>query len=261
VLAAHLRLVRAGFDRYAVYRTASLAALGTNSVFGLLRASVLLAVIGAAGPVAGYDAATVVTYVWLGQGLIGLVDLWGVGELAERVRTGEIAVDLSRPWDLQAAMLSLDMGRAGFALLVRFVPPVVLGALFFPFRMPVHVHTWPAFAASLLLAVVVCQQFRFLLELTAFWLLDVRGVRAVWLTTSGLLCGLVVPLAFLPAGVRAVLAASPFPAMIQTPIDVFTERGPAGALLAGQLLWAVLLVAVGRLVLRRATRKLVLQGG
>ena len=230
MLAAHLRLARAGFDRYAVYRTASLAGMVTNSVFGLLRAAVLLAVIAAGGPVAGYDAATVVTFVWLGQGLIGLVDLWGVGELAERVRTGAVAVDLSRPWDLQAALLATDLGRAGFALLVRFAPPVVLGALFFPFRLPVHALTWPAFAASLLLAVVVCQQFRFLLAL-------------------------------LPAAARAALAASPFPAMMQTPIDVFTERAPAGSLLAGQLLWAAVLVAIGRLVLRRATRKLVVQGG
>jgi ABC-2 type transport system permease protein len=261
VLAAHLRLVRAGFDRYATYRTASLAGMTTNSVFGLLRAAVLLAVVGAAGPVAGYDAATVVTYVWLGQGLLGVVDLWGVGELAERIRTGAFAVDLSRPWDLQAALLATDLGRAGFAVLVRFVPPVVLGAAFFPFRAPAAALTWPAFAASVLLAVVVCQQFRFLLDLSAFWLLDARGVRAVWAVASGVLCGLVAPLAFLPAGARAALAASPFPAMMQTPIDVFTERGAAGPLLAGQLLWAVLLVAAGRLVLHRATRRLVVQGG
>ena len=176
--------------------------------------------------------------------------------------TGQaVAIDLSRPWDLQAALLVTDLGRAGFALLVRFAPPVVLGALFFPFRLPTAALTWPAFAASLLLAVVACQQFRFLLDLTAFWLLHVRGVRAVWASTSGVLCGLVVPFAFLPAGARTALAASPFPAMIQIPIDVFLERAPADGLLARQLLWVLLLVATGRLVLRRATRRLVVQGG
>jgi ABC-2 type transport system permease protein len=35
----------AGFERYAAYRTASLAGLFTNTVFGLLRVSVLLAVV------------------------------------------------------------------------------------------------------------------------------------------------------------------------------------------------------------------------
>lgn len=142
VLAAHLRLVRAGFDRHATYRMASLAGLVTNSVFGLLRVAVLLAVVGAAGPVVGYDAAAVVTYVWLGQGLIAVVNLWAGGELSERVRSGEIAVDLSRPWDLQSALIATDLGRAAHAVVVRLVPPVVLGALLFPFRWPVRPGTW-----------------------------------------------------------------------------------------------------------------------
>jgi ABC-2 type transport system permease protein len=49
--------------------------------------------------------------------------------------------------------------------------------------------------------------------------------------------------------------------MLQTPIDVFGERGSAAALLAHQVVWAVLLIAAGRFVLARATRKLVVQGG
>jgi ABC-2 type transport system permease protein len=49
--------------------------------------------------------------------------------------------------------------------------------------------------------------------------------------------------------------------MFQTPIDVFLERGdPLGAL-AGQLVWVVLLLAAGRVVLRRGARRLVVQGG
>jgi ABC-2 type transport system permease protein len=260
VLAAHLRLVRAGFDRHARYRAASLAGLFTNTVFGLLRAAVLLAVV-AAGPVAGYDAADLVVFVFLGQGLIAVVDIWVVGELAARVRTGEIAVDLARPWDLQAALLVTDVGRAGHAALVRLLPPLAVGALLFPFRWPSSPVTPLLFALSALLAVVVCHQIRFLLDLTAFWLLDVRGVRAVWATVGPLLCGLVVPLAFLPDPARAVLALTPFPAVLQTPIDVFAERGPVLPLLAHQVAWAVLLVAAGRLVLRRGTRRLVVQGG
>jgi ABC-2 type transport system permease protein len=49
--------------------------------------------------------------------------------------------------------------------------------------------------------------------------------------------------------------------MLQAPIDVAIGRGPAGPLLAIQLAWAVLLLATGRLVLARAVRTLVIQGG
>ncbi len=54
---------------------------------------------------------------------------------------------------------------------------------------------------------------------------------------------------------------TPFPALFQTPIDVFTERGDGLGLLAAQLAWAALLLLLGRLVLTRGARRLVVQGG
>jgi viologen exporter family transport system permease protein len=261
VLSPYPQLVRAGFRRYATYRQAALAGLTTNVVFGLLRASVLVAVLAQHGPIAGYDVATAVTYVWLGQGLLNVVNLWSDRELAQRVRTGDIVVDLGRPWDLQAALLAADLGRAGHAVLMRLLPPMAFGALFFPFRWPQHAATWPLFAVSMLLAVAVSFGIRFLLNLSAFWLLDARGVLAVWGTVGGLLSGLILPLAWFPAWAQAVLAWIPFPALFQMPIDVFLERGDPFGILARQLAWAAVLFALGRAALTRGTRRLVVQGG
>jgi hypothetical protein len=53
----------------------------------------------------------------------------------------------------------------------------------------------------------------------------------------------------------------PVPALFQTPIDVFTERGGGPALLGRQLAWAALLLLAGRVALRRGARRLVVQGG
>ena len=50
------------------------AAVVTNSVFGFLRFAVMLAVIDAGTrTVAGYDEPQLATFVWAGQGLIGVV--------------------------------------------------------------------------------------------------------------------------------------------------------------------------------------------
>jgi ABC-2 type transport system permease protein len=261
VLSPYLLLVRAGFRRHSTYLTASLAGLFTNTVFGLLRVAVLLAVVEQTGRAAGYDAASVSAFVWLGQGLLAVVLLWGGGELAERVRSGDVAIDMSRPWDLQLALLATDLGRAGHAVVFRFVPQVAVGALLFPFRWPVHWWTFPLFAGSVLLAITISAQIRFMIDLTAFWVIDTRGLRTVYNSGSGLLSGLTVPLAFFPDAFRAAVYATPIPAILQTPIDVFTERDGVAWLLAGQLFWAVALLAVARFVLSRATRKLVVQGG
>nr|BFE47952.1 ABC-2 family transporter protein [Saccharothrix mutabilis subsp. capreolus] len=256
---AYAHLALAGFRRYSTYRQAMFAGLAANVVFGLLRTAVLVATVGAA-PVAGYDAASVVTYVWLGQGLLAFVVLWGESQLSERIRTGDVVVDLYRPWHLQAALLAEDVGRAAYAAAVRLVPPVAIGALLFPFRWPAP-HTWPLFAVSAVLALVISFGLRFILNCTAFWLLDSRGVRNMYEVASGLVCGLIVPLAFMPEWARGVLWATPFPYLIQAPIDVFLERGPQWTVIALQAFWAVVVLAAGHFVLSRAVRKVVVQGG
>ncbi len=58
-----------------------------------------------------------------------------------------------------------------------------------------------------------------------------------------------------------MLAWTPFPALFQLPIDVFTERGDPLAILVRQLFWAAVLFALGRAALARGTRRLVVQGG
>ena len=261
MLAPYPQLVRAGYRRHASYWQASLGGVTANVVFGLLRGAILIAVLAQRGSVAGYDTAVAVTYVWLGQGLIGVVLLWGDTELSQRIRTGDVVIDLSRPWNLQAAMPATDLGRAGHAIGARLLPPMAFGALFFPLRWPEHPITWILIAAAVPLAVTVSFSIRFLLNASAFWLLDARGALAVWGATSGVLGGLVLPLSWYPSWARAVLAWTPFPALFQFPIDVFTERGDAFTLITKQLVWAALLLAAGQVVLARGTRRLVVQGG
>ncbi|MDN5748919.1 MAG: ABC-2 family transporter protein [Pseudonocardia sp.] len=260
MLSPYPQLVRAGFRRHATYRQAALAGLTTNLVFGLLRAAVLVAVLAQRPVVAGYDVAAAITYVSLGQGLLTVVLLWGDTEMSRRIRTGDVVVDLGRPWDLQAAMLAADLGRAGFAVLARLVPPMLFGAWAFPFRWPTVPATWAWFAVSALLAVVVSFGVRFLLNASAFWLLDARGVIGMWGVVGGVLSGLVVPLAWFPEWAQTALAWTPLPSLFQIPIDVFLERdGTAGAL-AAQAGWAVALLLVGRVALHHGSRRLVVQG-
>ena len=115
---AYLALAAAGFRRYATYRQAMVAAVVTNSVFGFLRIAVMLAVIGAGTrTVVGYDERQLATFVWAGQGLIGVVLLWALPEFAERIRTGDVISDLLRPIDPVWQLLAADLGRAGYAVL------------------------------------------------------------------------------------------------------------------------------------------------
>ena len=253
-----------GFRRYSTYRQATVAGTFTNTVFGFLRCYLLLAVAG--GTVAGgYTPEQLATFVWMGQGLLAVVLLWGPPELADRIRTGEVVSDLLRPVDPIHSMLAADLGRAGHAVLTRCVPPVLVGLVFFDLHLPARWHTPPLFLVSVVLAVVLTFCCRFLVNSTAYWLLDVRGPVALWTLGSGVVTGLYFPLRFLPEPALMTLwLLTPLPSLFQAPLDVLVERDstPVQLGIVGlQAVWTVIMLALCHLVQRRAERRLVIQGG
>jgi ABC-2 type transport system permease protein len=258
------QLARAGWHRSAAYRAATFAGAFTNTVFGFLRAAVLVATLDVAGHIGGYDRADALTYTWLTQGLIMVIAIWRWNDLALRIQSGDIATDLSRPIDLQRAWLAEDLGRAAYQGVFRGLPPFLVGALFFTLRLPHHPLTWLAFAASLVLAVVVSFGMRFIVNLGAFWLLDWRGLANLSSLLVTVLSGFAIPLSFYPGWARTLTELLPWGSMVQLPINIFLEKehgaGVVGLLLL-QAAWAIVLLAAGRRLLAAGTRKLVVQGG
>jgi ABC-2 type transport system permease protein len=258
-------LTGAGFRRYSRYRGAMIGGAVTNSVFGLLRASVVSATVTAAGgTLAGYDVRTAVTYAWVTQALIAPVELFTWNELALRVRTGDIAIDLARPIDLQLAWGAADAGRALAVLLPRALPTLAVGALTFGLAAPGSAWAYPAGALAVALAVAISFCGRFAVNLLAFWLVDIRGVNSFYVFTSNLLSGLYVPVHWFPGWLGVIAAATPFPSLVQAPTDVLTGRVSGSGIvtvLAVQGFWLAVTLGLGRVLLRRATAKLVVQGG
>ncbi|MEU6226589.1 ABC-2 family transporter protein [Streptomyces sp. NPDC047042] len=253
-----------GFRRYATYRTATLAGMFTNTVFGVILAYTYIALWDERPHLGGYDQSQALTYVWLGQALLMTMCVMGSGfedELIERIRTGDIAIDLYRPADLQLWWLAQDMGRAMFHLLGRGLVPVAVGAWLFDLTLPSDPQTWLAFLAAVALGMLVSYSFRFLVALTAFWLLDGAGIiQMAWL--AGVFCsGMVLPLNVFPGLLGEIVRALPWAALIQAPADILLgEKDPLGTF-AFQAGWAVALLAVGRLLQAVATRRVVVQGG
>lgn len=264
-LRAFLALAVAGFRRTTSYPLAAVAGVVANLTFGYIRGSVLLAVAGAAAVASsGYSAGSLMTYNWLTQAAIGPLAIWGTSEITERVRTGDIAVDLARPLGLMGTYLAQDLGRAGAAMLLRGVPTVVVGALTVGMTMPSVPGPWLLGAVSVVLGLVLSFLARFLLQLASFWIVETRGLQTLYMVVSGFFAGLVFPLALMPGWLRLAARSTPFPAMLQYPVDVLSGRvtGVAAWEHVGvQVFWLVVLGVVGQLVLAAGTRRLVVQGG
>src|SRR6476620_6769989 len=263
----HVAVATRAFRRYATYRAATLAGVFTNSVFGVIYSFAYIALWQANPTAGGYDQQDAVTYVWLGQALLMAIALWGGGstdDLAERVRTGDVAIDLYRPVGLVGWYLASDLGRAAYHLLTRGLGPTVIGYVVFDIALPSSPLTALAFAVSLVLAVVVSFAIRFRVASTAFWLLDQSSVKVMSGAFAIFFSGMMLPLVLFPGWLGTLAQALPWSAIIQVPNDVWLGQYDGWALLGAlgfQALWVVLLLGLCEAVLRAATRKVVVQGG
>ncbi|WP_422117618.1 ABC transporter permease [Brachybacterium sp. UNK5269] len=258
-------IAAASFRQYSTYRVATLAGVFTNSVFGLIRASIMLAAItSAGGELSGYTIAQAATYVWLGQALLAPIEAFGTREIAERVHRGEVAIDLLRPAPFLALHYAQKLGRSCFLLLGRGIPPLLVGAAVTGLALPRSPLSYLLGAVSLLLAITVAFLADMMVNLAAFWLLETRGLTVVYTVVMNLLSGFLIPILWFPDWLLTIARATPFPSMVQTPIDTLSGRVPpleALPLLAAQLGWTALLALAAAAMLHAGVRSLEVQGG
>jgi ABC-2 type transport system permease protein len=260
----YYEVARRSLRRYMAYRAANYAGTITNIFWGFLYSYLTVALFESRSEVGGFDMTDALAYVWLSQALLMFSQAWGWWDIAESIRSGQVATDLTRPFDYYWYWLSHDVGRAVYYLLFRGVPVLVAGVALFGVRLTTDPLVWFAFLLSLVGAELVGFSFRFLVNLSTFWLLDHRGIGVVASIVTAFFSGAMVPNAFFPDWLRAVSDLLPFQSMVYLPnsllLGKLTGAAVAGALLQ-QVGWFVALMLVGRALLAVATRRLVVQGG
>jgi ABC-2 type transport system permease protein len=255
------------FRRYSTYTAATLAGIFTNSVFGVIISFTYIAVWHQNPTAGGYDVRDALTYAWLAQALIMTVGIWGAGstdEVADRIRTGDVAVDLYRPVSFLGWWLAGDLGRAGYHFVTRGLAPMLVGFAFFDLRPPAGPAALLGFLVAVALGVVVCFGIRMLVATSTFWLMHQAGARELMAVCGLFFSGLAVPLVLFPGALRDLVMRLPWAAFVQVPVDVWLGRRSGQGIMSGlafQAGWAVVLLLGCAVVLRLAERRVVVQGG
>jgi ABC-2 type transport system permease protein len=251
------------FRRATTYRMAAVAGLITNAFFGAWLSLTYIAVYQNQTTVAGYNVNQAVSYLWVGQALITIGGAWVTSDLSRAIRTGDVAVDLMRPWNFYAYWLSQQIGDKLFNFVLRGSFTYLVGILYFNAHIPA-ISDFSGFLISILFAILVSSAFSFLMNATAFWLIDNSGVITIASIITMLFSGFLIPLAFFPPWLARVAAVLPFQATTSIPVQVFLGRlqGQAFAeAIALQAFWAIALTFLALVVMRTAAQKIVIQGG
>lgn len=252
------------FQQTLTYRAATLAGIFTNGIFGVMIASVFLGFYAArsdATAVEGWTRDQTITLVWINQSLLMTVYLWGWWEVARSIQTGAIVTDLLKPYDYFTHWLARDLGRACAHILVRGIPTFTIGFLLFDMLLPETPARYPAFAVSVILAVVVSFCLRFISNVLGFWVIDHRGIAFMFAAVTNVFSGMLAPLAFLPGPMRDIGNIMPFRAVIMTPNELYLGQVSIRHGIGFQVFWIVVLIGFSKWLLSRAEKRLVVQGG
>lgn len=256
--------LRLGASLVLAYRLEVIVQIASASIVALLNWSLWAAIYQGRDLIAGRTAAEMTTYVvvaWIVTTFYGnQIDRW----LGARFRTGALAVDLLRPWSLQAHLYLRDLGRAGCALVLTTAPLFAWTQALLPLQAPRDGRVWAAFGLSLLMAHAISFGFSWLVGVASFRLRNAAGLTHLKATIIGVFSGALVPLDLYPAPLRGVVLWLPFQGMSHIPANIFVEAIPLEALwrpLLVQVAWSGLLAAAGAWAFRRATRRVVIQGG
>ena len=87
------------FRRYSTYRAATIGGTITSTVFGLIRASVLLAVFRERSDIGGFDATDAVTLAIVSQSMLHMGLMGGHLPLADRIVSGDIVTGAAGNYD------------------------------------------------------------------------------------------------------------------------------------------------------------------
>jgi ABC-2 type transport system permease protein len=262
----YLELARRSFQQQFAYRGATLAGIFTNGVFGVMIASVFLALYrsegsGGATSVEGWTRDQTITLVWINQSLLMTVYIWGWWEVTRNIQSGAIVNELLKPYDYFSYWLARDLGRACAHVLIRAVPTFTIGIIFFDLLAPKSAANGAAFAASVALAVTTSFCLRFIANLAGFWVIDYRGLQMMFVAVITFFSGMLTPLAFLPGPVKAVANVLPFRAVLMMPNEIYLGQVPIWEGLGFQALWIAILIFAARYLLSIGERQLVVQGG
>ena len=185
------------------------------------------------------------------------------GYFLRKIRTGDIAGDLLKPYSLPFALLAHNVGSGLWRAATGGLPVVLVGAFLMGVPLPRPADAaW--FLASAALAGMLYFCFVLMISLTAFWTPNASGILRFFFLSAVFFSGFMMPLRFFPDWLVTLINLSPFPATINTIVDIYLGLLSGQELIYAlgiQALWTIILILPGQLVLRAGVRRLVILGG
>lgn len=250
------------------YRSAAYAGMITQFFWGFMEILLFSAFYKTDASAFPMEFSQLTSYVWLQQAFLSLFAPWGLDwEIFDSIQNGMVAYELCRPLNLYNMWLTKNLALRAARAALRCMPILMVAVLLpapYNLALPVSSLAFLQFLLSLILGTLVISEFCMLIYVVAFYTLSPAGIRAIAVSFMDFLSGGLIPLPFFPDGFRQVVELFPFASGPNTPFLIYGGHITGHAAwrnLIIQGVWVFLLLLLGKVSMKKALDKVVVQGG
>ncbi|MBB6480536.1 ABC transporter permease [Spirochaeta isovalerica] len=265
-------VLKANFQVQLQYRAAAWAGIGTQLFFGFIKVMIFTGFFQSSVRRQPMDFSQVIDYLWLGQALLLILPFRIDRELTQLIRTGNLAYELSRPVDLYLFWYFRALAVRAGSVFLRVAPMIALTMFVFPrigleniaLKPPGSLEVFLFFMLSLSSAFFLAAALSVLMSVTALWTISAEGVDQLLPSFVWIFSGIIIPLPFFPESLQLVFLFLPFRGMLDIPFRIYNGDLSGMAVFSSlmiQLFWIAALVLLGRIMVNRGLKRLIIQGG
>jgi ABC-2 type transport system permease protein len=265
---AYLSLFRIRFINGLQYRAAAYAGVATQFAWGFMNILMYAAFYKTGSAAFPMEFSQLSSYIWLQQAFLTLFMTWFLdSDIFSMITSGNIAYELTRPMDLYNMWFVKQLAIRGSKAVLRCLPVILVAALLpepYGLSLPADPVSFIMFLVTMIAGLFVAVAFSMYIYISTFYTLSSLGVRMIALSLTEVLTGAVIPLPFLPDKLRQVFELLPFASMQNLPLRIYIGDITGKEMVIGfalQIFWLFFLIFTGKAWMKRALKKVVVQGG
>ena len=240
------------------------------SLFGsFIKYYLWLAIYGSASgsTLGGLTQSEMIVYVFMSYITSSVAMISIASDIGYDVVKGTVAMNLIKPIDYRMSLISMASGT----MIYRFLIPGIFIWIGLEVYKVAVLGLAVAAVSQVLLYLLSCVMsfliyvlFDFCFGMLAFFTTYIFGLQMIKQALMGFLTGQLIPISFFPEAVQRAFDYLPFSSMVYTPVMIYLGKYSGDTLvfvLARQAIWVVLLYALGSLIWKQVTQRLVILGG
>ncbi len=249
-----------------IFRSYIFISLGTNAIYMFMTYFLWKAIFDSTpnGVINGMTFKDTFIYLALSGCLMGVIVSYLEWNMSSDVKSGNIAVWFTKPISYPQYMFSRSFGNISTGFFLMFIPTFIFVFILTKGYIKVGINI-VMFVIAFFIAVAINMLIDFLIGILSFSTENVWGISTMKDSVVYLLAGAIIPLAFFPEPIRNVVEWLPFQAIYNLPLQILINKNYVFkdyiTQILIQLIWLVVLYVIAKLCYRKASKRMIVNGG